>query len=332
MKYRLAPADELTHTPTAEPTFNESFYANGWDLGKGVGGWMRVGNRVNEGHAEMSLCLYLPDGRIACQFQRPKISSNEVFSAGGLTLGVDKPFDHATAEFSGEVMLISDPSIMRDPKRMMTESPRVPASLKWDLTTVSPAHGGEPLTADQPTMYGRDFSLGHFNQHTRVKGSLVVGEQSFAIDGNGWRDHSWGPRTWQAINFYRLFIGNFGDDAGFMILKITDKKGLTRRVGVFMAEGKYEEIEDLDLFVDWTADKEPQAVKLAIRTAKRRTFVEGRVRTLAPLRNRRDIKGEIVTSRIAEAFTEFTWEGRKGLGICELIEVVENGVPVGYPL
>ena len=332
MKYRLSPADELTHAATAEPTFNESFYANGWDLAQGVGGWMRVGNRVNEGHAEMSLCLYLPDGRIACQFKRPKITSNDVFSAGGLTLGVTKPFVQANAEFHGDVMLIDDPALMRDPKRMMQTAPTVPASLTWELTTTSPAHGGEPLTAEQPTMYGRDFSLGHFNQHTRVQGSLVIGNQSFAIDGHGWRDHSWGPRTWQAIHFYRLFIANFGDDAGFMILKITDHKGLTRRVGVFMADGQYEEIEDLDLFIDWTADKEPAAVRLAIRTAKRRTFVEGRVRTLAPLRNRREINGATVTSRIAEAFTEFTWEGRRGLGICEFIEVLEGGIPVGYPL
>lgn len=330
--FRLEPKDEFNHAATKEPTYNESFYANGWDLGKGVGGWMRVGNRVNEQHAEMSLVLYLPDGRIACQFGRPKITANDQFAANGLTLVANEPFKKATATYDGDVMIITDPSIMRDPKRMLSESPRVKASLNWEMTTTSPAHGGEPLTADQPTMYGRDFSLGHFNQHTRVKGALAIGDQKWDIDGFGWRDHSWGPRTWQAINFYRLMIANFGDDAGFMILKITDKKGLTRRVGVFMAEGQYEEIEDLDLFVDWTADREPAAVKLGIRTAKRRTIVEGRVRLLAPLRNRREINGEMVTSRIAEACTEFTWEGRKGLGICEFIEVLENGVPVGYPL
>jgi len=27
-----------------------------------------------------------------------------------------------------------------------------------------------------------------------------------AIDGFGLRDHSWGPRYWQAIYWYRLFV------------------------------------------------------------------------------------------------------------------------------
>ncbi len=36
-------------------------------------------------------------------------------------------------------------------------------------------------------MYGRDFSRGHFNQHTRVTGAITVGEQSWTIDGAGWQ-------------------------------------------------------------------------------------------------------------------------------------------------
>lgn len=330
--FRLEPKDEFTHQPDASPLFNESFYANGWDLAQRVGGWMRVGNRVNEGYAELSLCIYLPDGKIACAFARPPITSNAEFNAGGLKLATTIPFERATAEFDGEVLLLDDPELLRDPKRMYEVAPRVQGKLSWELTTVSPVHGGEPTSPGQPTMYGREFSLGHFNQHTRVKGSLAIGDQRFAIDGHGWRDHSWGPRTWQSIHFYRLFLCNFGDDAGFMILKITDRAGLTRRVGVWFADGAYEEIEDLDLFIDWTEAKEPSRVRFSVRTPLRKTFVEGKVLTLAPLRNRREIDGAMVTSRISEAFTEFTWEGRKGLGICEFIEVLQDGVPAGFPL
>ncbi len=332
--FRLDPADEFPHAAGKEPTFNESFYVNGWDLKQRFGAWMRVGNRVNEGHAELSLCIYLPDGRIACQFQKPSITANDQFSAGGLTLKVDQPFKTATASYRGEVLLLSDPSLLRDPKRAFAEAPRVQASLDWKLTTLGPAHGGEPLRDDQPTMYGRDFSLGHFNQHTKVEGSLVVGDQSWTMDGLGWRDHSWGPRTWQAIHFYRLFVGNFDDGSALMFLKITDRAGVTRRIGVWLdaATGEYEEIEDGDVMVDWTADKDPASYKLGIRTPKRRIIVEGKVLSLAPLRNRREIDGKMVVSRISESFTEFTCEGRRGLGVTEFIEVVENGVPVGWPL
>src|SRR6185437_13421575 len=62
MGYRLDAQDEYPHPPSAEPHFNESVYCNGFDRRTGAGGWMRLGNRVNEGYAELSVCLYLPDG------------------------------------------------------------------------------------------------------------------------------------------------------------------------------------------------------------------------------------------------------------------------------
>ena len=68
--YIITPYDEFMHTPDASPNFNESVYVNFTDPA-GIAGWMRLGNRANEGYAELSVCLYLPDGRIACQFQRP---------------------------------------------------------------------------------------------------------------------------------------------------------------------------------------------------------------------------------------------------------------------
>src|ERR1700743_3430147 len=77
-------ADEYPHAVDDVVNFNESVYASGWDAASKMGGWMRLGNRVNEGYAELSVCLYLPDGRGACQVQRPEIKSNAQFTAGGL--------------------------------------------------------------------------------------------------------------------------------------------------------------------------------------------------------------------------------------------------------
>ena len=37
--------------------FNESRYYNWFDAGIGMGGWVRMGNRPNEGYAEMTVCL-----------------------------------------------------------------------------------------------------------------------------------------------------------------------------------------------------------------------------------------------------------------------------------
>ncbi len=90
--FLLDARDEYTHPPDTQPNFNESVYVNGFDARQQVGGWTRIGNRVNEGHAELSVCLYLPGGRIACSFRRPGISANDQFGAGGLSYAVIEPF------------------------------------------------------------------------------------------------------------------------------------------------------------------------------------------------------------------------------------------------
>ena len=54
---RLEPEDEYMHPIEAASNFNESMYINLFDHDQACGGWFRVGNRPNEGHAEMSFCF-----------------------------------------------------------------------------------------------------------------------------------------------------------------------------------------------------------------------------------------------------------------------------------
>ena len=80
-KLRLEPQDEYTHTPDAASNYNESMYFNVFDPKAKIGGWFRLGNRPNEGQAEMTTCLYLPDGRVAFMYGKPKISDNAAMTA-----------------------------------------------------------------------------------------------------------------------------------------------------------------------------------------------------------------------------------------------------------
>lgn len=330
--FRLDPADEYNHAPGPESNFNESVYVNAFELERRFGGWMRLGNRVNEGHAEAQVCLYLPDGRVACQFQRPDIQQNDGFAAGGLRYEVIEPFKRVAMHYEGDVMVLDDPGLLRDPRKLFDTAPRASARVDYELDAVSPMHGGEPTSDDQETMYGRDFSLGHFNQHMKTHASIAIGDESWTFDGLGWRDHSWGPRYWTNIYFYRLLIANFGPDRAMMLLKITGRDGVTRRQGVLQFDGAYEEITDMDLWTEWTPDKDPRAMRLGVRTDKRAVVMEGEVLTLAPLRNRRKVGEEILQSRIAEGLTLWHWDGRDGMGVTEYIELLEDGEPVGWPL
>ena len=330
--FRLRTADEFMHTPTADTNFNESVYVNGFDLARRYGGWMRIGNRANEGHAEAQVCLYLPDGRVACQFQRPEIKNNDAFCAGGQRYSVEAPFKRVTMQYEGDLMVLDDPDLLRDPRRLFANATRMPAQVAFELDAVSPMHGGEPATATQETAYGRDFSYGHFNQHARTRARIKIGDDSWDFDGLGWRDHSWGPRYWTNIYFYRLLIANFGADRAMMLLKITARDGTTRRHGVLLYDGDYEAITDLDLYTEWTARKDPRAMRLGVRTARRAVQMQGEVLQLAPLSNRRKVGEQWLQSRIAEGLTLWTWGDRQGMGITEYIEIVDDAGPVGYPL
>ena len=84
----LNPEDEYTHEPDPVPNYNESMYLNGFDLEREVGAWFRIGNRVNEGYAEMTVCIYLPGGRVGFLYGRPEITTNDEMLAGGLEIAV----------------------------------------------------------------------------------------------------------------------------------------------------------------------------------------------------------------------------------------------------
>ena len=330
--YALNARDEYPHAPTPETNFNESVYMNAFDHTRRMGGWMRLGNRVNEGYAELSVCLYLPDGRIACQFQRPPITHNEAFDAGGLAVRVVEPLRCLEMHYTGELLVIDYPDLLRKPKRLFAEAQRVAARVVWRHEGISPTHGGVPTDPAQQTLYGRDFSLGHFNQHTRVRGEIHLGDEQWPVDGYGWRDHSWGPRYWQNILFDRLFMANFGPDRGLMLLKIANRDGQVRRGGVLQIDDRYEEITDLDIFNEWNDARDPTSFLLTARTAQRSAIIRGRILNCAPLRNRREEGGILLESRIAECFTELDWEGRQGFGMTEYVERLVDGVPAGYPL
>ena len=62
MRMRLDPQDDLLHTADADVNYNESRYYNFFDAPTGLGGWVRMGNRPNQGYAEMTR-LPVPAGR-----------------------------------------------------------------------------------------------------------------------------------------------------------------------------------------------------------------------------------------------------------------------------
>ena len=323
---RLAPEDEYTHPVEDDPTFNESMYFNAYDPAAGIGAFFRIGNRPNEGRAEMTICIYLPGGGVAFMFGRPSISGNDAFDAAGLRFETLTPFESLRVTYSGPVAVLSDPLAMRDPKRAFAEAEPAEGEVALDYRGLSPMLGGEAQGPFADSDMLSSFARAHYEQHVGARGRIAVGERAWVLDGYGLRDHSWGPRSWQAPLWYRWLTCNSGPDAGFMVSIIATRDGAVRRSGVLFENDAYVPITDASIETGWSGSHYDQrSIRCVASTAEREIEIFGRVLELIPLRHRRN--GEL--TRIGEGLTEYTWEGKTGYGLSEYLDQVVDGVPAG---
>lgn len=336
MKMRLEPKDEYMHPLEEAKNFNESMYFNVFDPKKKVGGFFRLGNRANEGYAEMTTCLYLPNGKVGFMYLRPEISNNDSFDAGGMKFEVIDPFKKLTVAYKGKVVLLDDPLEMADPRKAFKSNPWTDCEVFVDFRGLSPVYGGEPeQEGDQltkPVQEEGGFFKGHYEQHMGGKGFIQVGEERWEIDGFGLRDHSWGPRFWQSPWWYRWLTINFGDDFGGCITVAGDRQGKLKAAGMMFVDGRYDEIKHATIETKWVGDDIYHEVMVAkVKTDKGDEFtIEGKVMTMIPLRNRRkDPEGNELMTRISEGMTEYRCNGKVGYGLSEYLDQIIDNRPVG---
>ena len=315
---RLEPSDEFMHVNTGEPNYNESMYFNFFDVGQRRGGFLRLGNRPNEGHAEMTVCLYEPDGSVLFNFKRASIADNGAFDAGGARFVVEEPFDRLRIGYEGKACRLARPLEMSDPGTAFKQNPFVPVRLDLAIRGVGPMFGGERVGA--ASAHELEFAKGHYEQHHHARGSLEIDGSRFEFDGLGLRDHSWGPRSWQAPAWYRWLTANFGDDLGFMASIVASKDGSETRGGFVHRGRELLLVKEVRLDTEWAGpERVHDRLKAELVCADGSTLrVEGRVLSLIPLRNRR--AGAV--TRISEGMTEWRCEGRTGYGLSEYLDQV----------
>jgi hypothetical protein len=334
IKIRLEPQDEYMHPLEEAKNFNESMYFNVFDASdKPLGGWFRVGNRPNEKYAEMSCCIYLPDGSVGFMYRRPEISDNNAFDAGGMKFEVIEPFKKIKVTYDGKVCLLKKPFEMANPKKAFTENPMEKCRVEIDYTGVSPMYGGEPVNEDGSPIKQKAeeaFARGHYEQHIHGKGFFLVGDQKYEIDGFGLRDHSWGPRYWQNIYWYRWLPMNFGSDFAMMVSVITQADGTQRMGGMVLRDNEYINITEAKITTQWDDNDYQTDFKVWAKTDEREYDIDARVLSLIPLRNRRQSPdGEWLNTRITEGMTEYRCDGKIGYGMSEYLDQIVDGKAVG---
>ncbi|MDZ7674754.1 MAG: hypothetical protein U5K30_06785 [Acidimicrobiales bacterium] len=325
----LEPTDEYTHTPDAASNYNESMYLNAFDADQELGGWFRLGNRVNEGYAELSVCIYLPRGKVAFVYARPEIEDNDAMDAGGLSIQVVTPFEHLRVRYQGKICVLDEPRQMADPRTAFKENPWESCEVDLHYRGVSPMYGGKPVYEDDGSEIEIDpeksFAKAHYEQHCAVTGTIRVGETTIDLDGLGLRDKSWGPRYWQAVSWYRWLPMVFSEDFSMMVSVVGGKPG-----GMVLEGNEYHLIRDCSIESDWDDDHYQTSMRCHVETDNQSYDVTGEVLSLIPLRNRRkDPEGNELFTRITEAMTRYECNGQRGIGMSEYLDQIVDGRPVG---
>ena len=310
----IEPSDEYMHANTGEANFNESMYFNFYDRTARAGAFARIGNRPNERYAEMTIAVYLADGTALFNYKRPEIADNGAFDTGGMRFGVVDPFKHLRVTYDGHAVYLAQPLDLEDPRAAFTGNPFKPVALDLDWYGLSPMYGGTALEHSEMV-----FAKGHYEQHGRAVGQLVVDGVAHAVDGFGLRDHSWGPRSWQSPAYYRWLIGQFDAGFGFMGSQIVTQNGTELLSGFVFRDGENHYVDRLTVHTDWA---EPghyhDRIALSLHTRAGDVEISGRVLTMLPLRNRRDGK----VTRISEGLTEWRCGDHVGYGWSEYLDQI----------
>jgi hypothetical protein len=327
--------DEGVHTPGDQVNWNESRYIDLWDPVRRIGGWFRIGARPNARYAEMSACVFLSDGRVAFAFDRAAIDENGL-SAGGdrgrQTWEILEPWRSTRVRFAGTMSLFDDPWVLTNPKDAFRNSPKAVADIELSCTT----EGMAAVMGQDQDQHHLIFLPGqadfHYQHMTRVVGTIRLGDDVFAVDGRGGKDHSWGPRNWHAKIYLRWLTCCIDDDNGFMLTRSVGPTA-QRRSGFMWVNREFRVVDGFEMVNRYASAPwyQLEQVDVVVRAGGVEWVATGVPQNHLPLRHlQTGPDGVEANLRIVKQPAEWVLaDGRRATGHLEYHDLVEAGVPVG---
>lgn len=188
-EFDVAESDEARHPWGDDPLWSESYYLDFFDPELGVAGYVRLGLCHGLGRAWYWACVVGPDRPLVTVIDHdlalPRDGSLEVRGEGlWADYTVETPLDHVTVGVEAFAVGVDDPAEVYGDLR----GDRVPLGfdLEWE-TDLGATYAYPGIT--------------RYEVPCRVHGEVLVGRESFALDGWGQRDHSWGQRDWWSFGW-----------------------------------------------------------------------------------------------------------------------------------
>jgi hypothetical protein len=179
-------ADEGRHPPGAERFWGESYYMDFVTDDGSLGGYVRVGWYPNLGVVWWTTAIVEPEGRtvMSVSFDAPGTSTT---SAEGPNYSVKLEFPTPV-----EVLRLKADALgesFADGAAVYREKKGEPVRLGLDLSWHT---DGQPFHYDSTTRY---------EIPCLVEGTVLLGNRTVAVRGQGQRDHSWGERDWWSFGW-----------------------------------------------------------------------------------------------------------------------------------
>lgn len=205
-QYRIyGPEARFSHDSLGEEFWQESVFLCWYDVNRSVGGVMRLGVEPNleGGGVALWANVLTPDHAVYHRTNRlpygPESRRLRGFSAQTVA-GFDY-IDEQRASWT-----------LRD------------EGVSVDLEIVD-LHQPVALFPESGSVVKDQLAKSHLECGVNVRGSVALAGRRYVIDGQGYRDHSWGIRHWTAIAGHRWLTGTLGDSRTFALTAWSNADG-----------------------------------------------------------------------------------------------------------
>jgi hypothetical protein len=210
-------ADEGLHPASDNPLWQESVLLHWYDREQGVGGWHRIGHEANNQGGRAAIWSFLFD-RSGWQYRR----CGEVVLGGG-----DRS---ATGFGAGPALRFSYEAGAAH--WFVNDGPVRAHVICTNLfPIVDPFPKSDAVAAKR--------FPNHFEVAGRVSGEVSHDGRTLAVNGYGYRDHSWGARDWNnGMPNHRWFTGTLAGELSFAAITAQAPSGAISRVGYVHRKGQ----------------------------------------------------------------------------------------------
>lgn len=233
----LPVADEWPHEPEPDTAWQESVVLCFQDIEQRLGGFIRIGHHPNRG---VGNCTFGVVG--------PGVGYNRSTIDVPMRVG-----DRCADGFAIDGFL----SASFGAGRSRWTANDTDCALELEVENLHPQYDAWALSGLSGG-FREKFAAMHTEVAGRVRGSMRIGEQSWNIDGCGFRDHSWGVRKHgdpdAALATFFWLVGSLGPDFIFSMSESITYSGMRNRTGFVIKDGEIARPMTLDARFGVTLD------------------------------------------------------------------------------